>query len=216
MSFAREGWLFVLPLLIGSGILLLLGHQRTAVGVLVLALLVLLFFRDPARQFTGPGDVILAAADGKVIKVDLLEAPEIGPGRFHRIATFLSVFDVHVQKVPAAGEVVKSILTRGKMVPAFRIDADLKNENHLSVLKRPNGDLVGVRQITGLVARRIVCYLKPGERVHRGQALGLIKFGSRVDLLVPESYEVKVRVGDRMKNGETAAAAPKESTGAHP
>ncbi len=216
MSFAREGWPFVLPLLIGSGILLLLGHQRTAVGILVLALLVLLFFRDPKRQFTGPGDEILAAADGRVIKIDLIEAPEIGPGRFHRIATFLSVFDVHVQKVPTAGEVVKSTLTRGKMVPAFRIDADLKNENHLSVLKRPNGDLVGVRQITGLVARRIVCYLKPGERVHRGQALGLIKFGSRVDLLVPESYEVKVRVGDRMKNGETAAAAPKENTGAHP
>jgi phosphatidylserine decarboxylase len=219
MSFAREGWPFVLPFLFLGGALLLLGHPRTAAGFLVLAVLVLLFFRDPARHFEGPGDVILAAADGKVLKVDLIEAPEIGPGRFHRVATFLSVFDVHVQKVPTAGEVVKSTLTRGNMVPAYRSDADLKNENHLSVLKRPNGDLVGVRQITGLVARRIVCYLKPGERVHRGQALGLIKFGSRVDLLVPESYEVKVRVGDRMKNGETAVAvpgAPADTAGATP
>jgi len=208
MSFAREGWPFVLPFLFLAGALLLLGHPVAAGIALLLGLLVLLFFRDPARRFDGPGDTILAPADGKVIRVDTIEDPEVGPGRFHRIATFLSVFDVHVQKVPAAGEVVKSALAAGRKVAAFRGDADLVNEKHLTVLKRPNGDLVGVRQIAGLVARRIVCYLKPGERVHRGQALGLIKFGSRVDLLVPEGYRVLVRVGDRMANGATPVASP--------
>ncbi|HEY7215219.1 MAG TPA: phosphatidylserine decarboxylase, partial [Thermoanaerobaculia bacterium] len=129
-------------------------------------------------------------------------------GRFHRIVTFLSVFDIHVQRVPAAGEVIVSRYSRGRKVAAFREDAGEVNEKHLSVIRRPNGDLVGVRQIAGLLARRVVCYLKEEDRVHRGQSMGLIKFGSRVDLLVPESYRLLVRKGDRLKNGATPVARP--------
>jgi phosphatidylserine decarboxylase len=97
-------------------------------------------------------------------------------------------------------------------VAAFREDAGDVNEKHLTVIRRGNGDFVGVRQIAGLLARRVVCYLKEGDRVHRGQALGLIKFSSRVDLLVPESYQVLVKKGDRVKNGATPMALP-EITG---
>ena len=134
--------------------------------------------------------------------------PEIGPGQYWRIATFLSVFDVHVQKVPAAGEVLASTYTEGKKMAAFRSGIDRVNQRHLAVLKRPNGDLIGIRQIAGLFARRVVCYLEKGQRVHRGQALGVIKFGSRVDLFVPVRYTVRVKAGDRLKNGETPVAEP--------
>ncbi len=113
-----------------------------------------------------------------------------------------------MQRSPAAGEVVVSKYAAGRKVAAFREDAADVNEKHLTVIRRPNGDRVGVRQVAGLLARRVVCYLKQGDLVHRGQSMGLIKFGSRVDLLVPESYTVLVKKGDRLKNGATPVAAP--------
>jgi phosphatidylserine decarboxylase len=192
----------------GAAILYWIGRPGWAVAALVAGLLVLLFFRDPARRYEGEVGVVLAPADGLITRVDTIEDPEIGPGRYHRIVTFLSVFDVHVQKVPAAGEVIASRYAAGKKVAAFREDAADVNEKHLTVIRRQNGDTLGVRQIAGLLARRVVCYLKEGDHVHRGQPMGLIKFGSRVDLLVPETYELKVKKGDRVKNGATPMALP--------
>jgi phosphatidylserine decarboxylase len=208
MKFAKEGWPFVLPFLFLAGLLFVFGHPGWGAAALVVGFLVLLFFRDPKRAYEGDAGFVLAPADGLITRVDTLEDPEIGPGRFHRIVTFLSVFDIHVQRVPAAGEVIASRYSRGRKVAAFREDAGEVNEKHLSVIRRPNGDLVGVRQIAGLLARRVVCYLKEGDRVHRGQSMGLIKFGSRVDLLVPESYRLLVKKGDRLKNGATPVAGP--------
>ena len=208
MKFAKEGWPFVLPFVFLAGLLFFLGRPGWAVGSLVVGLLVLLFFRDPKRGYEGEAGVILAPADGLVTRIDTIEDPEMGPGRYHRIVTFLSVFDIHVQRVPTAGEVTVSHYARGRKVAAFREDAGDVNEKHLSVIRRGNGDLVGIRQIAGLLARRVVCYLKEGDRVHRGQLMGLIKFGSRVDLLVPESYRVLIKKGDRLKNGATPVALP--------
>jgi phosphatidylserine decarboxylase len=208
MSFAKEAWPFVLPFAFLAALLFLFGYPAWAVTALVVGLLVLLFFRDPARRYEGDAGVVIAPADGLVTRVDVVEDPEMGPGRFNRVVTFLSVFDVHVQKVPAAGEVTFSRHTPGRKVAAFRANADEINEKHLSVIRRPDGDLVGVRQIAGLLARRIVCYLKQGDQVHRRQPMGLIKFSSRVDLLVPESYSVLVKKGDRVKNGFTPMALP--------
>ncbi|MBW8878366.1 MAG: phosphatidylserine decarboxylase family protein [Acidobacteria bacterium] len=208
MKFAKEGWVFVLPFVFLAGLLFFFGWPGWGVAALVAGLLILLFFRDPKRSYEGEAGSVLAAADGLITRIDTLEDPEIGPGRYQRIVTFLSVFDVHVQKVPAAGEVIASRYTVGRKVAAFREDAGDVNEKHLTVIRRSNGDLVGVRQIAGLLARRVVCYLKEGDRVHRGQALGLIKFSSRVDLLVPEGYQVLVKKGDRLKNGATPVAVP--------
>jgi phosphatidylserine decarboxylase len=208
MTFAREGWPFVLPFLLLAAVLLLLGHPRWAIAAAAAGVLVLLFFRDPTRRFQGEARLLLAPADGLVTGVEAAIAdPEIGPGRFQRIVTFLSVFDVHVQRTPTAGEVVVSRHTSGRKVAAFRADAGEVNENHLTVLRRENGDLIGVRQIAGLLARRVVCSLEPGDRVVRAQSMGLIKFGSRVDLLVPEDYQILVKKGDRVKNGATPVAA---------
>ena len=210
MKFAKEGWPFVLPFWFLAGLLFFFGRPGWGTTALVLGLLILLFFRDPKRVYEGEAGYVLAPADGLITRIDTIEDPEIGPGRYQRIVTFLSVFDIHVQRVPAAGEVIVSRYARGRKVAAFREDAGDVNEKHLSVIRRPNGDLIGVRQIAGLLARRVVCYLKAGDRVHRGQSMGLIKFSSRVDLLVPESYRVLVKKGDRLKNGATPVAVPGE------
>jgi phosphatidylserine decarboxylase len=206
MTFAKEAWPFVLPPVLVAGILFALGHPGWGLGLLVVGLLTLLFFRDPKRSCASAPGVAIAAADGLITRVDEIEDPEVGPGRHQRIVTFLSVFDVHVQKVPVTGTVVVSRYTVGRKVAAFRADAGEVNEKHLTVIRCENGDLVGVRQIAGLLARRVVCYLKEGDPVHRGQAMGLIKFGSRVDLVVPAGYRVQVQKGDRVKNGSTPMA----------
>jgi len=208
MKFAKEGWLYVLPFVFLAGLLFVFGRPGWGTAALVAGLLILLFFRDPRRSYEGDAGTVLAAADGLITRVDNLEDAEIGPGRYQRIVTFLSVLDVHVQKVPVAGEVIASRYKPGRKVAAFREDAGDVNEKHLTVIRRSTGDLVGVRQIAGLLARRVVCYLKEGDRVHRGQAMGLIKFSSRVDLLVPEDYQVLVKKGDRVKNGATPMAIP--------
>ncbi len=208
MTFAKEAWPFVVPFVVLSAGLFFFRQPVWGVAAALLGLGVLLFFRDPQRGFDGPPEVVLAAGDGLVTRVDTVEDAAIGPGRFRRVVTFLSVFDVHVQRTPTTGEVLSSSLTPGRKVAAFRAHADEVNENHLTVIRRDDGDLIGVRQIAGLVARRVVCYLDAGRTVERGELLGIIKFGSRVDLMVPEHYEVLVKKGDRVRTGATAVARP--------
>lgn len=209
MRFAPEAWPFVLPFAALGLLLLALALPGWAVAAFAAALLLLLFFRDPRRRFEGGPEAVLSAADGLVTRVDAVAAPDVGPGRFHRVVTFLSVFDVHVQKTPAAGKVVASRHTPGRKLAAFRKEAGDVNEQHLTVLEAPDGSRVGVRQIAGLLARRVVCKLGEGQAVERAQPMGLIKFGSRVDVLVPEAgYRVTVSRGDRVKNGLTVIALP--------
>lgn len=208
MKFARESLPFVLPFVVAAVVALVLRHPVVAAILAVLGFSVLLFFRDPKRSPPADPRAILAPADGLVTRIDRISDPKVGPGEFERIVTFLSVFDVHVQKVPTDGRVIYAGLTPGKKEAAFKPDVDHVNEYFLSVVERANGDRVGIRQIAGLLARRVVCYLNAGDSVARSQALGVIKFGSRVDLLVPAGYAVKVQKGDRVKNGETILALP--------
>jgi phosphatidylserine decarboxylase len=210
MRFAREAWPFVLPFVVLAPVLWWLAGPAWGLGSLLMGLLVLLFFRDPRRTFDGSPDLILAPAAGLVTRVDLLHDTTLGEGRWHRIATFLSVFDVHVQHVPVTGTVERVSFVPGRKVAAFRRGADLVNERNLTVLRLADGGIVGVRQIAGLVARRVVCYLEEGQEVERGEYLGIIKFGSRVDLLVPEDYEVLVAVGEHVTNGLTPMARPRQ------
>jgi phosphatidylserine decarboxylase len=208
MSFAREAWPFVLPFALASALLFALSHPRWGTALGLVALLVLLFFRDPRRRFDGPPAIVLAPADGTVTEVSTVEDAEIGPGSHHRVVTFLSVFDVHVQRCPVGGEIVHSRPRRGLKLAAFRPDVGAKNEAHTNVFVRPGGDRIGVRQLAGLLARRVVSYVGEGEIRRRGDRLGVIKFGSRVDLFVPASYRMLVRAGDRVRNGETPVAEP--------
>jgi phosphatidylserine decarboxylase len=209
LTFAREAWPLVLPLLLATGLLFALGWHRSAVVALVAGLAVLLFFRIPQRAFEGDPSILLSPASGRVTSIEVVEDEAVGEGRFLRVATFLSVFDVHVQRSPANAVVVETASRKGKKVAAFRRDAAEVNESRLTVLRLASGQLIGVRQIAGLVARRVVGYAKRGDELHRGELVGLIKFGSRVDLLVPaEEFEILVQPGDRVRDGATPMARP--------
>ncbi len=208
MRFAREAWPFVLPFLAGAGVFWLVGVLPAAVAMTALGFLVLLFFRDPTRSYDGPPDVVLAPAEGTVTAVEVITDSALGDETWRRISIFLSVFNVHTQKTPVEGVVIGSIATPGKKLPAYRKEAGDVNENHLTLLRRTQGDLIAVRQIAGLVARRVVSRLQAGQRVIQGEPLGLIKFGSRVDVFVPMSYDPLVEKGQRVISGETPIAMP--------
>ena len=179
--------------------------------MLLLSIGVLLFFRIPHRTDRAPRSAVVAPANGRVTMISTETQPDLGSASFQRVVTFLSVFNVHVQRSPVAGEVVDSRYRRGRKVAAFRADADEVNEQNFTVFKTETGDLIGMCQIAGLVARRVVSYLKCGDRVERTQLIGLIKFGSRVDLYVPLDYRLNVEIGDRMVEGETVIATPNEA-----
>lgn len=208
MKFAREAWPFVLPFLVAAGVFWLVGILLAAVSMTVLGVLVLLFFRDPTREYDGPPDVVLAPAEGTITAVEVITDSALGDQTWRRISIFLSVFNVHTQKTPVEGVVIGSIATPGRRLPAYRKEAGDLNENHLTLLRRTDGDLIAVRQIAGLVARRVVSRLQAGQRVIQGEPLGLIKFGSRVDVFVPMSYDPLVEKGQRVISGETPLAMP--------
>jgi phosphatidylserine decarboxylase len=208
MTFAREAWPFVLPPALAAAALAAMRFWLPAVLVVALALLLLGFFRVPRRAGGGDADTLLSAADGKVMTVDRITVPELGEGSFQRVATFLSVFNIHLQRAPTSGSVVVSQYRPGPKLAAFRAAA-AANESHLTAIRRDDGELVGIRQIAGLLARRIVCYLQPEQHIDIGQPLGLIKFGSRVDLLIPDSFEILVEPGQRVHEGLTPMARRK-------
>ena len=215
MTFARESVPFVVPFAALFFLLLYLGHGILATTSLVLALLLLLFFRIPKTISSPDENLVLAPAFGRVTRVDRIEDPSVADTTLTRVVTFLSVFDVHIQRCPIGGVVETRQVFSGRKVPAFRKDAANINSSELSVICNAHGDRIGVRQVVGLVARRIVCYLREEERVERGELMGLIKFGSRVDLLLPGSWEILVKEGDRMRGGETPVArrVPTEAGG---
>lgn len=208
MTFAREAWVFVLPFAAGALLAVLAAWPRTAVALGLLALVILAFFRIPQRDSTEPTETVLAPANGVVTEIATVDEPLIGPGSFQRVTTFLSVFNVHVQRAPVDGKVVESRFRPGKKLAAFKPEAGEVNESHLVVLETPGGDRIGVKQIAGLLARRVVSYLEPDQVVRRGELIGVIKFGSRVDLYLPESHGLLIAKGDRMIEGLTPVARP--------
>ena len=210
MTFAREAWPFVLPPALAAALLAALGFWLPALVLAVVALLVLGFFRVPRRAGGGDPNTLFAAADGRVTAIDRVAEPELGGGDFQRVVTFLSVFNIHLQRSPTAGEVFVSRYRPGPKLAAFR-QAAADNESHLTAIRRDDGAVVGVRQLAGLLARRVVCYLRPEQRVDARQPLGLIKFGSRVDLLIPDSFEILVRPGQRVREGVTPMARRRET-----
>jgi phosphatidylserine decarboxylase len=189
-----------------AGLLLgLVGLVPLAVLAFGLAGFVAWFFRNPVRR--GPDDAasVLAPADGRVLAVDTLEDPELG--KVLRIGIFLSVFDVHVNRAPVSGRVVAIARSGDAFLAAFRPDAETRNVRLAMTLETPTGERVRVVQITGLIARRIVCHPVVGEWLDRGTRYGLIRFGSRTDVVLPERCTPRVRVGDRVRGGASVIAA---------
>ena len=173
----------------------------TAIPVL-LALFFLWFFRDPTRAIpTGPG-LIVSPGDGKVEEAEWIETTE---GNRVRITIFLSVFDVHVNRVPVTGTISAVEHRAGLFLNAMKAESAVLNEQTMITIDA-GGYTVQFKQIAGLLARRIVCNIKPGQHVERGQRMGLIKFGSRVDVLIPADAELRVQAGDRVKGGSSVLA----------
>lgn len=172
------------------------------------AIFTLYFFRDPeAKVPTGP-NLIVSPGHGKVDVIDELEEPVFMKGRCKRISMFLSVIDVHVQNAPCAGLVCYVRHTSGKFLNAMATESAAENENVLigiAAAERP-GTKIGVRLIAGLIARRIIPWVGEGEMVARGERMSLIQFGSRVDVYLPLSAKIQVKLGDRTVGGETVLA----------
>ncbi|RME75990.1 MAG: phosphatidylserine decarboxylase [Chloroflexi bacterium] len=209
MSGLNAAWREVRQVVLGLVVAALVGLVTRRRGVTWLSLAglgwVVYFFRDPDRrpELVAPG-LILSPADGRVMSIDPIEEPEWISGRAWQVSIFLSLFDVHVQRAPCRGQVQDVRYTAGSFAPAFLRHAD-SNEANTIVLQTPYGPMV-VRQMAGLLARRIVCRVVPGQTLEAGERLGLIKFGSRVDLLLPENAQILVRQGERVFGGQTVIA----------
>jgi phosphatidylserine decarboxylase len=167
--------------------------------------IVVWFFRDPERRIPQRTDVLLSPADGRVQDITEVDAPSYMGGRALRIGIFLSPFDVHVNRAPCEGTVEHLRYLAGEFLPAYNPKAPERNEAVELGLSTPAGTKVLVKQITGVLARRIVCAVRPGARLERGARYGMIKFGSRTEIYVPleAPFRPAVRIGDRVRGGET-------------
>ena len=199
----RDGYFYAIGLCVVAGLLwLLTGSVGLAVLPLILSVFFLWFFRDPSRRIPAAAGALVSPADGKVTEAEWIETPD---GSRLRLSIFLNVFDVHVNRSPISGVVKQVNYKRGLFLNAMRADSNVLNEQNVVVIEGEDYS-VQVKQIAGLLARRIVCRVKPGDTIRRGQRIGLIKFGSRVDVLMPADSNLRVRTGDHVKGGSTILA----------
>ncbi|HWR31934.1 MAG TPA: phosphatidylserine decarboxylase family protein [Chitinophagaceae bacterium] len=174
-------------------------------GTLTFLLFIISFFRIPKRKLTINENTILAPADGKVVVIEEVQADEYFTDKRIQVSIFMSPLNVHVNRNPISGDIMYSQYHKGKYLVAWHPKSSAENERH-SVVYRKNGKEILVKQIAGAVAKRIINYLKPGQQVKQGEEMGFIKFGSRVDLLLPPDAKVQVKIGDKPKGGVTVIA----------
>jgi len=199
----KEGYYFGLPLLLIGGAAFFLHWRIAAYLLLLLALFVFSFFRDPDRVIPSEPGAIVSPGDGRVVVVQ--DEDYAGkPGK--RVSIFLAVWNVHVNRSPAAGLITKVEYRPGKFIAAMRANASTENEQNIFTLSTDAGDLV-FKQIAGLIARRVVSWKKKGDIVARGERIGLVRFGSRVDLWVPRQAEIRIKVGQNVKGGSSILAS---------
>jgi len=198
----KEGFYFGLPPLALGGAALLLRWTIAATILLCLAAFIFYFFRDPERAIPADAGAVVSPADGRVVVVT--EEENGGrPGK--RISIFLAIWNVHVNRSPAAGTITSLKYRPGRFSAAMRASASTENEQNVIALSTDAGEIT-FKQIAGLIARRVVCWKKEGERVARGERIGLVRFGSRADLWLPRDSELLVRVGDHVKGGSSVVA----------
>lgn len=199
----RDGYFYALGLGVVAAMVWLLTHSYLFLALpLLLAVFFLWFFRDPQRTIPAAPGQIVSPADGLVTDAEWIETTS---GSRLRLSIFLNVFDVHVNRSPVAGTVKLVEFRKGEFLNAMKAESVLNNEQTLIVIDA-GGYEVSFKQIAGLLARRIVCNVKAGDRVERGQRVGLIKFGSRVDVLLPAEVTLKVKTGSRVRGGSSVLA----------
>jgi phosphatidylserine decarboxylase len=201
---AREGW----PFLGGAfalAILVTLFSTAWSIPFWVIALFILQFFRDPARSVPRQENAVISPADGRIVVVEKSQDPYAGREAL-KISVFMNVFNVHSNRAPVNGKIERVQYFPGKFVNADLDKASVENERNALVIKADNGETVTCVQVAGLIARRILCYVKAGDMLNKGQRYGFIRFGSRVDVYLPVTAKPKVTVGDKVSATETILA----------
>jgi len=209
---APEGWPFVLIPALAGALFLVFGWPVAGAVLGALGAFALFFFRNPDRQCTADQLTACSPADGKVIKVGRAPEEMVERGLPQMVSVFMSVFNVHVNRAAIDGSLVEYRYNPGRKFQAFKDKASLENEQNLSVWKGPAG-LIALKQIAGLVARRIVFDHRPGDAVQRGDRIGLIRYGSRLDVFLPADSTILVEVGDRVRAGSSPIARFAERIG---
>jgi phosphatidylserine decarboxylase len=200
----RDGYFYGLTLLaVAAVVYFLTGGLVWAFIPVLLAAFFLWFFRDPRRTIPEGEGLVVSPADGKLTAIEPVMTPS---GESLRLSIFLSVFNVHVNRSPVAGTLREVRYQKGQFLNAMNPDSAEKNEQSLAVVESDDGHEVAFKQIAGLLARRIVFNPKAGDRLERGERIGMIKFGSRVDVLMPSYAELRVKKGDNVKGGSTILA----------
>lgn len=206
VRFAPEGWIFIIPFVILAALALLIQWYVAAIVLSAVAAFLVNFFRDPQRKGSERHVDVLSPADGTVVLIKDIPDGEIWPGLTRQVSIFMSVFDVHVNRAPFAGRIVHYRYTPGSRIPAMSHKSSMENEQNLIVMTDHRGATIALKQIAGLLARRIVFDRKEGDIVARGERIGMIKFGSRVDVFFPSFANILVRLGDKPKVGLTVIA----------
>jgi len=207
----REGYWFGLPPLLIGVLLLAFGHGWLGEGgglLVFLGLFVFSFFRNPDRTIPQEPGLIVAPADGRVLVVKE-ESDQGRPGK--RISIFLAIWNVHVNRAPAAGKITRLDYKPGKFLAAWDENASLQNEQNIFTQATEHGEIV-YKQIAGWVARRVVSWKKPGDVVARGERIGLVRFGSRMDIWLPGEAEIAVKLGENVKGGSSVLARMPETS----
>lgn len=204
--FAPEGWVFIIPVVILAALALLIQWYVAAIVLSAASAFLLNFFRDPHRAGSTRHVDVLSPADGTVVLIKDVPDGEIWPGLTRQVSVFMSVFDVHVNRAPITGKIVHYRYMPGKKIPAMSHKSSEENEQNLVVMTDERGAVLAFKQIAGLLARRIVFDRKEGDRVERGERVGMIKFGSRVDVFLPANAEIRVKNGEKVKVALTVLA----------
>ena len=198
---AKDGYMFILPLAVLTGIFWALSWLWVTGLFAGLFLFVTWFFRDPERSIPEDPNAIVSAGDGRVVEI-VQEKDPLLDGVYTRVSVFLNVFNVHVNRVPIAGKIQATRYNPGKFLNAASHKASLDNAQSAILLNNGHVTIL-VKQIAGLIARRIVCWAEEGDEYQRGQRFGLIRFGSRVDIFLPEGTDIKVEIGDIVSGGSS-------------
>ncbi|MGQ9672491.1 MAG: phosphatidylserine decarboxylase [Candidatus Aminicenantales bacterium] len=202
MKIAKEGWPFILGWSVLAVLVLSLSWRFVFCLCLGGALAFAFFFRDPKRKIPEGEHLLVSPADGRVVKIEDKASHPLFPSPVTSVSVFLSLFDVHITRSPLSAEVLKIDYSPGRFLPAYRHEAGAENEAQSLFLRGQKTD-VFLRQIVGVAARRIKCYVKEKDRVKRGQKIGLMYFGSRVEVYFPSSVRLWVGLGQKVKAGET-------------
>jgi phosphatidylserine decarboxylase len=201
---AREGWPF-LAIAVAAAALASWYSLAWAIPLWIIALFVLQFFRDPPRDVPGDAKTVVSPADGRIVAVENTRDPYLERDAI-KVSVFMNVFNVHSNRAPVDGEVKQVWYNAGSFVNAALDKASTENERNALWIRADAGAEVVSVQVAGLIARRILCYVKAGDRLERGQRYGFIRFGSRVDLYLPPSARIKAALGDKVYAASTVLA----------